>query len=199
MERMFQKLFHIYFLIPCLMFLCVFFSRNNALTVYIAASVLMNYRSTVYGFRKSPLWLWISQLSLPRSLPRKEMRSLAVPFFTKGMLHTNCCTSARSPSFYLWGHDGLQGSAPELSSLIIDKGAQSQGRDVDTSFCFSGRAKAPLSTLGTLECIQRKAPEISSFRANQPKRNSFILQPTVHTHSSSSSRGRSKQLRESQF
>lgn len=47
-----QELFHIYFLIPCLMFLC--FSRNNALTVYVAASVLMNYRSTLYGFRKSP-------------------------------------------------------------------------------------------------------------------------------------------------
>lgn len=146
---------------------CVFFSRNNALTVYIAASVLMNYRSTFYGFRKSPLWLWISQLSLPRSLPRKEMRSLAVPFFTKGVLHTDCCTSVRSvfspprprwlTRLYSW-------------AFFSDywQRAQSQGRDVNTSACFSGRAKVPPSTLGTPECIHRKAPEISSFRTNQP-------------------------------
>lgn len=70
--------------------------------------------------------------------------------------------------------------------------AQSQGRDVNTSACFSGRAKVPPSTLGTPECIHRKAPEISIFRTNQPKRNSFTLQPTVHTRSSSSSRGRLK-------
>lgn len=52
------------------------------------------------------------------------------------------------------------------------------------------RSHYPLSA--HLECLHRKAPEISSFRTNQPKRNSFILQPTVHTHSSSSSRGRLK-------
>ena len=100
MERMFQKTLSYLFSHP-LPYVFVFFSsRNNALTVYIAASVLMNYRSTIYGFRKSPLWLWISQLSLPWSLPRKEMRSLAVPFFTKGVLQANCCTLSCSLSLF---------------------------------------------------------------------------------------------------
>lgn len=75
---------------------------------------------------------------LLRRLPRKETRSRAAHFFSKDGLCFNC--SVWLSLFYLRGQDGSQGSAPEFSFPIIDKGAASQGRD-DTSARFQERQR----------------------------------------------------------
>lgn len=134
MERMFHKTLSYLFSHPW-----SFSSRNNALIVFIAVvSVFMNYRSTFYGFRNSLLRQWINwQPSLSQSSPKKRNEGLSRALRHKG--RTSLSLWHFGPlSFYLWGHDGLQGSAPELSFPVIDKGAQSP------YICLlSGNAKSP--------------------------------------------------------
>ena len=128
-------------------------------------------------------------------LPRKEMRGRAAHFFTKDVLHFNCGTPAHS----LFTSEAMMAYRALLLNFLFQ--LLTKGHKVDTSAHFQETQSPPTlpSTLCTQECIQRNAPEISSFRTDQPKRNSRISQLTVHTHSSSSSRGRLKQFRKSHF
>ena len=160
------------FLIPCLMSLFFFSSRNNALTVYIAASVLLNYRSTFYG-----LWLWISQLSLPKSLPRKETRSLAVPFFTKGVLHANCCTSALS----LFTSEATMAYKALLLNFLfwlLTKGPRVKA-EMSIHLLAFRKGKGPTIHSWHRGVHSQEGTRNLQLQNQSAKRNSFILQPTV--------------------
>lgn len=153
-----------------------FSSRNNAPLLYTAAvSVLMNYRSTFYGFRNSHLGQWInSQPSLPQPSPKERNEEQSSAFLHKDILHFT--SSILLFSFYIWGCSGSGGSAPELSFLIVDKGAWSQAEMLIYLLVFSRRQRRPCHAwvLGAQERIQRKAAVISKFRPNQPKRSIFL-------------------------
>lgn len=119
-----MKLFHIYFLISCLMVLFFSSSRNNTLTVYIAAvSVLMNYRSTFYGFRNSHLGSEsTSRLLFLNPLPRKEMGSKATRVFANDVLCSDHSPFALCP-FTSQALEAPRTLLLNLLFLMIDKGA----------------------------------------------------------------------------
>lgn len=130
---------------PSFAFWCFFFpSRNHVLIVYNSAvSVLMNYRSAFYSFRKVILGSE-STCSLPflKLLPGKKKRGVK-PGASQTM-HFTLRAACHSFLLYSWGSEG---SVPELSFSIVDQGAWNQRRDIHTSACFQQNAKAALPPL----------------------------------------------------
>lgn len=123
----------------------------------------------------------------------KKWGAWQVPFFTKGMLHTNCCACAALSLFLpLWGPRWLTGSAPELSSLIIDKrGPKSRQRCGHILLAFQEGQRSHYHSRH-LECPYREEHQKSpALEPISPREIASFCNP-LFTHSSSSSRGRLK-------
>lgn len=123
-----------------------------------------------------------SRLLFLNPLLRKEMRSKATHVFTNDVL----CSDHSTFAFSLFTSEALEVHRALLLNFLfwwLTKGPEVQAGILKHLACFQREAKAALLPLvGTLECVGRNAPEVSTFRTNQPQRDIFILESTVRRH-----------------